>query len=245
MACRNLQKGGLVRNRILEEFSGKEDFVSLEELDLGSFDSVRQFADRLIQKNTRLNGLINCAGILNRRFNVTPDGFENTMEVNYIGTFLITKLLLPQLVPGSAITNVVSMVVNPRRINKDIFALSGKYTQLGSYVCSKTALLLFTISLAEKTQGIYFVNAADPGIVNTNILALHRWFDPLADVLFRPLVKPPQKGAIPLVNALLSEQSGKIFIRNENKSIAEKYVQHSLRDWLWNETEKRTAGYSG
>lgn len=45
-------------------------------------------------------------------------------------------------------------------------------------------MTLFTIDLASrvKHKGIV-VNAADPGIVSTNIITMHMWFDPLTDIL--------------------------------------------------------------
>ncbi len=238
MACRNLEKGEKIRSEILQEVAGKEKFILLEQLDLGSFQSIRQFVENVAQKNLRLCGLMNNAGTLNRRFFLTPEGFENTIGVNYIGTFLLTKLLLPLLEEGSGIVNVVSMTTNPKRINKEFFTiLPEKFKQLRSYGMSKTALMLFTASLAEKTQGKFFVNAADPGIVDTNIIRLNRWFDRLADLLFRPLIKSPRKGAIPLVNAQLSQQTGYLFFENRSEKIPKEYTHHPLKEWLWDETE--------
>jgi len=36
---------------------------------------------------------------------------------------------------------------------------------------------------------------ADPGIVNTPIISLHKWIDPLTDVLFRPIIRQAPRGA--------------------------------------------------
>ncbi|NLO71533.1 MAG: SDR family NAD(P)-dependent oxidoreductase [Porphyromonadaceae bacterium] len=233
MACRDLEKGNTVRNEILKEFKGKENVVSLEKLDMSSFSSIRQFVDKISNKNIQLYGLMNNAGTINRGFQLTNDGVEETIAVNYLGIVLLTEVLLPMLDNGARITNVISMTTNPKRITKDMFEYSPKkYRQLRNYGQSKTALLLYTAMLSEKTKGKIHVNAADPGIVDTNILKLDRWFDPLADLLFRPLVKSPGKGAIPLVNALLAEETGKIFLGNSFKSISGDYVKHPLRDWF-------------
>lgn len=245
MACRNLQKGEAVRAEILKEFSGKESSVSLEELDLASFASIYKFVKNISNKNVKLAGLMNNAGTLNRTFTLTPEGFEYTIGVNYIGIFLLTKLLIPLLEEGAGIANVVSMTTNPKRIEKDMFDFSPeKFKQLRSYGQSKTALMLFTISLAEKYKGKFYINAGDPGVVDTEILRLSRWFDPLADLLFRPLIKSPRKGAIPLVNAQLSKETGKLFLGNRHKNIPKEYVQHPLKEWLWEETEMKIAEIS-
>ena len=44
-------------------------------------------------------------------------------------------------------------------------------------------------------MGGLYVDGADPGIVDTNIITQHRWYDSLADVLFRPLILSPERGA--------------------------------------------------
>lgn len=242
MVCRNLQKGEAVRAEILKEFCGKEKSVSLEELDLALFASIYKFVENISNKNIKLAGLMNNAGTLNRTFTLTSEGFENTIGVNYFGIFLLTKLLIPMLEDGAGIANVVSMTTNPKRIEKDMFDFSPeKFRQLRSYGQSKTALMLFTASLAEKYEGKFHVNAADPGVVDTGIIRLNRLFDPLADVLFRPLIKSPRKGAIPLVNAQLSTQTGKLFLGNRHKNIPKEYAQHPLKNWLWEVTERKIA----
>ena len=239
MTCRNLEKCETVKKNILLELKGKEEFISIEELDLGSFASIRKFVETISQKNIRIRGLMNNAATLNRQFSLTPEGFENTVGVNYIGIYLLTKLLLPILEENSVIVNVTSMSTNPKRVDKHFFEFTpDKFTQLGSYSQSKTALMLFTASLSERTQGKFFVNAADPGIVDSNMITLHRWFDPLADLFFRPLIKSPKKGTISLINALCSNQSGKLFLGTRNKLIPDKLSQHPFKDWLWDETER-------
>jgi len=68
-------------------------------LDLSSFKAVRGFAAAFLDTfNGKLHYLINNAGLdgLSRSW-VTADGFESTFQVNYLGHFLLTELLLPAL----------------------------------------------------------------------------------------------------------------------------------------------------
>ena len=53
MACRNLQKGVSVRAKILKEFSGKENSVLLEELDLASFTSIYKFVENISRRDRK------------------------------------------------------------------------------------------------------------------------------------------------------------------------------------------------
>ena len=55
------------------------------------------------------------------------------------------------------------------------------------------------------------VNCADPGIVDSSMIHMDRWFDPIADVVFRPLIRTPRNGAVPALRALFSGETGRIF----------------------------------
>jgi len=78
-------------------------------LDLGSKTSVRDFANRFLDNYSELHFLINDAGIAFPSYK-TRDGFESVFEVDYLGHFLLTELLLPILRDSrpSRIVNVAS-----------------------------------------------------------------------------------------------------------------------------------------
>ena len=146
---------------------------------------------------------------------------------------------MPLLNENAAIVNVVSIAKNASKLNKSFFETNDKdFSQTGNYLLSKTALTIHTASMAEHTKGKYRVNAVDPGIVDSNIITMNRWFDPLANLVFRPFTKTPKSGAKPVLNAIFSTQSGQLFVGKKHKAISDKYKQHSLTEWLWNETEE-------
>ena len=70
---------------------------------------------------------------------------------------------------------------------------------------------MFTINLAARIRerGIV-VNAADPGVVSTNIITMHMWFDPLTDIFFRPFIRTPKQGAATAIHLLLDEDAGSV-----------------------------------
>ena len=73
--------------------------LELMELDLASQASVRDFSAAVSRNHPRLDVLINNAGVFSMKRQETPDGFEQTVAVNYLGPFLLTRLLLPALRP--------------------------------------------------------------------------------------------------------------------------------------------------
>ena len=102
---------------------------------------------------------------------------------------------------------------------------------------------MFTLDLARrvKEKGIV-VNAADPGIVSTDIITMHAWFDPLTDVFFRPFIRTPRKGAATAISLLLDEDAGRrtgtLNVSCHEKKLSAKYIHHVQMQELWNRTEE-------
>lgn len=91
MACRNLEKAKAAREAIISETNN--DDVIIKQLNLSSFDSVKRFAEDVNNTESRLDVLLNNRGTAFTR-NVTEDGFEETMQVNYLSHCLLMFLLL-------------------------------------------------------------------------------------------------------------------------------------------------------
>src|SRR4029450_8722392 len=70
-------------------------------LDLTSLDSVRGFAEGFRSRHHRLGILVNNAGVMATPFERTADGFELQFGTNHLGHFLLTNLLMPQLLAGA------------------------------------------------------------------------------------------------------------------------------------------------
>ena len=65
--------------------------------DLGALSSVREFAEGYLRTFRRADVLVNSAGALFPTRQLTPDGFEATLAIDYLGPFLLTRSLLPAL----------------------------------------------------------------------------------------------------------------------------------------------------
>ena len=234
MACRNPQKAETVRDAILAGMPGAD--IEILPLDLASLDSVRTFTDRL--GPDPVAALFNNAGTISRSYSLTSDGLENTFAVNYFGPVLLTRMLLPKLTHDAAVVNMVSLTC--RYVYNDERSLRPSpkdFSQLGTYAHSKLALMRFSMELARRFPELR-VNLADPGIVNSNMISMGRWFDPLADVLFRPFCKSPEKGVKPALAALESDVTNRCFIGKRCIEIPKRYSDPGLDLRLWNETEK-------
>ncbi|AES68518.2 dehydrogenase/reductase SDR family member on chromosome X isoform X2 [Medicago truncatula] len=160
--------------------------------DLSSVESIIKFSTSLRQwlldsdLHCSVQILINNAGILATSPRVTTEGYDKMIATNYIGPFVMTKLLLPLLESSpvsSKIVNVTSfthravtnMQVDEGTVSGKRFLKSKQYPYAQIYEYSKLCLLLFSYELHRqlcqmgKSHQI-FVNVADPGVVQTNIM---------------------------------------------------------------------------
>jgi NAD(P)-dependent dehydrogenase (short-subunit alcohol dehydrogenase family) len=120
--------------------------------DLSRLSEVRDLAARVGAAHSRLDALVNNAGIYLDERRLSHDGNELVLQVNYLSHVLLTKLLLPQLKAAapSRVVNVASAGQAP--IDFDDLHLEHGYSGGISYQRSKLAQIMFTIDLAESLR---------------------------------------------------------------------------------------------
>ncbi len=233
MACRNTVKAGVIRDNVLARVPDAE--IEIKHLDLSYMDSVCEFVNELGAEPVA--ALFNNAGTISRGYSLTSDGLENTFAVNYFGPYLLTRLLVPKMNQDARIVNMVSLTCRFVSIDENSLRPESKdFSQLGTYARSKLALLRFSQELSRRFPELK-VNLADPGIVNSNMISMGRWFDPLADRLFRPFCKSPDRGVQPALSALYSPEKNRLFVGNRCKNIPARFSDPVLDLRLWQETE--------
>ena len=123
--------------------------------DFASLDQVRELAQAVLSDYTRLDVLVNNAGIwlTDGRRQVSADGHELHFAVNYLSGFLLTRMLLPRLVASapSRVVNVASGSQSRIDFSDVMLTRPGRASQ--GYGQSKLAQILFTFDLARELQG--------------------------------------------------------------------------------------------
>ena len=168
MACRDTEKGERARKLILDEFSGAQPEV--RPLDLGDLSSVRAFAEKITADLTRLDLLVNNAGLMAIPYHQTVNGFEMQFGVNHLGHFALTALLWPLIssTPGARVVNVSSSAHHIGKIRFQDLHWEDGYRRWAAYGMSKLANLLFTRELAKRINGMEIIaTAAHPGYADT------------------------------------------------------------------------------
>ena len=115
MACYCPSKVIHVRDRLLAEIRAAAPDIEIPDIevlgiDLANLSSVRAFADTIKARFSRVDLLMNNAGTMETGRHLTVDGLERTVSVNYVGPYLLTRLLLPLMGAGSRIVNMASCV---------------------------------------------------------------------------------------------------------------------------------------
>ena len=243
MLCFTSFKGDLRRNQLILET--KNEDIEMIQIDLSSMESITKVTDKLLKKLPAIDLLMNNAGTMANRYTRTEDGFERTVSVNYIAPYLLTRKLLPLMHKGSRIVNMVSCTVAIGKVGPHFFnrGTEGKFWRIPIYSNTKFALWLFTRELALRTKEMGItVNAADPGIVSTNIIHMDMWFDPLTDVFFRPFIRKPRKGADTAIRLLLDPayegMTGGLYASGKQRKLKPQYLDHPQMKTLWEDTEK-------
>ncbi|MCF6242755.1 MAG: SDR family oxidoreductase [Bacteroidales bacterium] len=167
---KNPDKGKTVKEDLISKT--KNSKIHYYNADLSSFDEIEHFSNQIVKDFTRLDVLINNAGIYEKKKIILENGLEKTFMVNYLSAFVLTLKLLSLIKKGedSKIINVSSMV---HASSIDFENLNGEkfYSGDSAYSLSKLCNILFTYQLAEVLEKDKIaVNALHPGVINTKLL---------------------------------------------------------------------------
>lgn len=172
--------------------------------DFAELAQVRRLADELLESYPEINVLSNNAGGIMGPRVITVDGHEKTFQVNHLAPFLLTRLLMPTLIAGSA-TVIQTASAAARifgRLDLDDLQNAADYTPQKAYGNAKLANILFTQELQHRfgTDGVTAV-AFHPGIVASNFASDTTHF--MRRIYHGPLKRlftvTPEKGADQLI----------------------------------------------
>ncbi|ELU08436.1 hypothetical protein CAPTEDRAFT_184420 [Capitella teleta] len=207
LACRDAAKAEAVVLSIRRKTSNEE--VHFRQLDLASLVSVREFVGQFTKQFGRVHTIVNNAGNSVSPLKNHMDGHDMCFQVNYLGHFLLTSLLIKHANPGKSAANllrVVNLTSDAYKNNKLDFndlmdRKPGRYGMYETYGRSKLAMVLFTTELnyIYADKGVYAV-AVHPGAVSTGLL--RNWpgiFGSILRLAAQILFRSPEVGALSIV----------------------------------------------
>ena len=151
MACRSLDSANQAKDEIIKETGNPNVFV--KHLDLASTDSIQKFAESFKQKESKLDVLINNAGLWTKTKKLTDINVEQTFAVNVLGHQLLTELLLNELrnAAPSRIINTASHFSGGLDID-DINFDKRNYNETLAYKQTKQANRMLTREWARRLE---------------------------------------------------------------------------------------------
>ncbi|XP_074317607.1 short-chain dehydrogenase TIC 32 A, chloroplastic-like [Silene latifolia] len=232
LPARRYKAAEKTKDRILAE-SPKAEVIVME-LDLSSLSSVTTFVTEFESLHLPLNLLINNAGMFSHEHQISEDGVEMTFATNYLGHFLLTKLLMKKMVETANITGIQGRIINVsshyhNSFNGDLILYldlitkdKSQYDPSRAYALSKLANILHTKELAHKLKEMkanVTVNSVHPGIARTRLFqaknGIMRFITDLVFLSVSKLLKTIPQGAATTcyvaTNPRLEEVSGKYF----------------------------------
>ncbi|HEX7341364.1 MAG TPA: SDR family oxidoreductase [Rhodanobacteraceae bacterium] len=241
--------------RVLDEIRERAASTSITALscDFASQASIRALAQNFLATHDRLDVLINNAGGVHARRELTEDGIEATFAVNHLGYFLLTHLLLDCLKASAParIVNVASAAHYRGTLDFDDLGLAHGWHIMRAYSRSKLCNVLFTRALAKRLDGSgVTVNAVHPGVVGTGIW--HHGAPAWGEALFRIVLAPvkrlamrtPVDGARVVVRLAANDDvdgmSGLYFDREKIVEPSALARDDALAERLWRESEHLT-----
>lgn len=135
--------------------------------DVSKFEDVQEMVNKILNECGRIDVLVNNAGITrdNLIIKMKKEDFDDVINVNLIGTFNVTKNVVPIMMKQRCgrIINISSVV-----------GVSGNSGQ-ANYSASKAGIIGFTKSLAKElgSRNI-LVNAVAPGFIETRMTEVLR-----------------------------------------------------------------------
>lgn len=237
LASRDPERGRAIAAELARASGG---VVEVIECDLASQASIRACAERVLAQESRLDVLVNSAGIVAYTRRETEEGLEATFGVTYLGAYLLTRLLLP-LVRQSAparVVNVAGEFHRKARLDFEDLQLERGYDLIRAGAQAMLCKILFSFELARRLEesGVT-VNCLHPGAVRSDLLRSLPWYLRWPAALANPFLQSPAQGArTPLFLACdpsVAETSGVYFAKERPLEAAPSARDRELQERLW------------
>ncbi len=247
ITARSPERGEKARADIVR--ASGSDQVELVVFDLADLGSVARGASELLDRCTRIDVLVNNAGLVLSHRQVTADGYEATFGINHLGPFYLTQLLTGRLVASAParVVNVASTAHRSARRGLDFDDLQSRnhYRGMQAYGRSKLANILFTNELAHHLEGTgVTANSVHPGTVATGFA---RDDDATGFLAFgikviKPFILTPEKGARTSVYLASSPEvdgvTGQYFVKCRARTPSPAARDGAAATLLWSVSEE-------
>ena len=237
LAVRSLEKGEHAKEDI-EKRTGKKNVLQVWQLDMNDYQSIDAFTQRVDRELEKLDIAVLNAGVVQKNFVESSNGWEMMLQINCISTALLAILLLPKLKASwsESSTPVMEIVSSIGHINANIKATDEKtqllhqynnptgFGTMSQYSLSKLFIMWVLRELAKRCTlpdgtSHVILNDTCPGPTRSDVT---RSFDSFIERILRQTIlwlmsKPTEQGARTVVGATLlgPESHGRWWVCDE------------------------------
>lgn len=220
--------------------------------DLSSMAETRRVGLAIAAREPRIDVLINNAGAVFGRRQVTPERLEMTFALNHMAYFALTEALRERLI-ASAPARIVSTASDAHkgaRLDFDDLQLARSYSGLRAYRRSKLANILFTRELSRRLAGTgVTANCLHPGFVATRFGDATGGFVSLLMPLAKLMAISPEQGADTLIHLASSPDvagvTGEYFVKRRIASPSPAARDDAVAKQLWAASDALAAPAAG
>lgn len=225
--------------------------IIFQQCDLSSMSNVNQSCERVLGENSKIDILVNCAGINSTSNTITPEGFELNWAVNYLAPFLLTTKLLPILsnAESSRLINVTTDTNYIDHLNLDEIKSKSNWNTSEAYTESKLSLNMFTIDKSvELADTNVTANCLYPGYIKTNLLRDLKGGASMMKFFMDKMASPVEVGADRIVRLAISSKYNGVngvflakdelashhpeALKDEKRKQLRELTESSLKKWL-------------
>jgi len=213
--------------------------------DLSRIAEMERVGQEIAASEPRIDVLINNAGALFNRRQVTEDGLEFTFATNHVAYFVLTQLLRDRLPASGRIVSTSSHAHKGAKLNFDDLQAKNGYSGFRAYGRSKLCNILFTRELARQLANTgVTANCLHPGFVATRFGDQSGGFGSKVFQLFKTFAISPEKGAETIVYLASSDApaavSGAYFYKCREATPSPEAQDDDAARRLWQATAKLT-----
>jgi NAD(P)-dependent dehydrogenase (short-subunit alcohol dehydrogenase family) len=213
--------------------------------DLSLIPEVRRVASEIAAAEPRIDVLINNAGALFGRHELTGDGLETTFATNHMSYFVLTHGLRERLLASAPARVINTSSEAHRRMKLDFndLQLTHGYSGFRAYGRSKLCNILFTRELARQLAGTgVTANSLHPGFVNTRFGDDSKGFLSYFFRFAKNFAISPEKGAETIVFLASSKEvdgvTGEYFYQCRKKTPSPEARDDRAARLLWQRSEE-------
>ncbi|MQG19382.1 MAG: SDR family NAD(P)-dependent oxidoreductase [SAR202 cluster bacterium] len=219
----------------------KRDNIKFFDCDLSDHNSIKLLSQKIESEFQTIDILVNNAGKLFIKPELDPKGIEKTFSVNYLGHYLLTRLLLKKILTSNCprIINV-SSVAHKRGI-LDLSQLNNtNLTAFQAYSRSKLSQILFMKILSKKLESSNItISSLHPGLIGTNLLSKNGFWGKLLTLGHKLVGKSTDSGAKNVLYNIKSENTHNMYFSNSKNEKLSNYANDiNLANELWDISAK-------